>query len=279
VSFSDPEGAQKWYNAHFHPVWGEDKMLGVIMSLRDITGRKTSELKEKKITEDLIQRNKELEQFAYIISHNLRAPVANIIGVADALTDNETEPEDREYFMEGLKSAVKKLDTIITDLNRILQMKHEVNENKELVRFSQLVNDIKFSLGNTTEKEIFQLKWNFDEADEMVTLKSYMHSIFFNLISNSIKYKQPDLIPVIEIISRKTPKKIELIFRDNGLGIDLEKNGSQLFGLYKRFHQHTAEGKGMGLYMVKTQVETLNGKINVKSKVNEGTEFRIEFEI
>ena len=279
VSFDDTDGSIKWFYAHFHPVWGEDKkMLGVVMSLMDITEHKTSELQEKKITSELIQRNKDLEQFAYIISHNLRAPVANIIGVSEALSDENIEEEEKIFFMEGLKTSARKLDGIITDLNRILQMKHEVNQNKEVVRFSQIVDDIKFTITGVTEKEMFQLKYNFDEVDEMMTLKSYMHSIFYNLISNSLKYKKPGLIPVIEIKSHKIEHKIVLTFTDNGLGIDLVKNGDKLFGLYKRFNQDAAEGKGMGLYMVKTQVETLNGKISVKSKVNEGTEFKIEFE-
>ncbi len=280
VSFPEPDGSIKWYYAHFHPVWSEEqKMLGVIMSLRDITERKTSEIQEKKITAELIQRNKDLEQFAYIISHNLRAPVANIIGVADALNDVQIEEDERIFFLEGLKTSAKKLDDIITDLNRILQMKHEVNENKEIVHFSQLVKDIKFTIVGLAETDLFQIKYDFTEVDEMLTLKSYIHSIFYNLISNSLKYKQPDLIPVIEIVSRKYDNKIELTFIDNGLGIDLKKNGEQLFGLYKRFHQKAAEGKGMGLFMVKTQVETLGGKITVESAVGEGTTFKIEFEI
>lgn len=280
VNYNEPDGVEKWYYAHFHPVWSNNKeMLGVIMSLRDITDRKTSEIQEKKITSELIRRNKDLEQFAYIISHNLRAPVANIIGISDALNDDNLGDEDKAIFAEGLNSSAKKLDMVITDLNRILQMKHEVNENKEKVQFSQIVNDIRFSIAGIRENEMFQIKCDFTEVDEMTTLKSYMHSIFYNLISNSLKYKRPDITPVIEITSHKLNNKIELIFKDNGLGIDLEKNGEQLFGLYKRFHQQAAEGKGMGLYMVKTQVETLDGRITVKSIVNQGTEFKIVFGI
>ena len=84
--------------------------------------------------------------------------------------------------------------------------------------------------------------------------------------------------PVIEITSRRVSDKIQLYFKDNGLGIDLGKRGDQVFGLYKRFHNHV-EGKGMGLFMVKTQVESMGGKISIVSEVNQGTEFRIEFEL
>ena len=103
--------------------------------------------------------------------------------------------------------------------------------------------------------------------------------IFYKLISNSIKYKQSGLAPVIEIKSRKLADKIELSFKDNSIGMDLETKSEQIFGLYKRFHPQHAEGKGMGLFMVKTQVETLGGKISVQSKVNVGTEFKIEFDV
>ena len=248
------------------------------MSLRDITERKTSELQEKKITAELIQRNKDLEQFAYIISHNLRAPVANIIGISDALRDDTFDENEKTIFMDGLHDSAKKLDNVITDLNRILQLKHGLNENKEKVQFSNIVNDIKFSIGGMSAHEIFQINCDFEAIDEMITLKSYLHSIFYNLISNSLKYRKPDQAPVIEIVSRKQENNIELVFRDNGIGIDMEKNGDLVFGLYKRFNHHLAEGKGMGLFMVKTQVETIGGKISVKSKLNEGTEFIIELE-
>jgi signal transduction histidine kinase len=81
---------------------------------------------------------------------------------------------------------------------------------------------------------------------------------------------------VIDISSGKSDDKIQLVFKDNGLGIDLDKKGDQVFKLYKRFHSHV-EGKGVGLFMVKTQVETLGGTISISSEVNKGTEFSIEF--
>ena len=122
------------------------------------------------------------------------------------------------------------------------------------------------------------LLFDFSEVDEMLTVKSYLHSIFYNLISNSLKYHQPGIPPEIEIRSHKLGNKIELLFKDNGMGIDMKAKGAQVFGLYKRFHSVSAEGKGMGLYMVKTQVESLGGKISIESGVNAGTTFKIEFE-
>lgn len=244
---------------------------------RDITERKMGEMDRTKITHDLIQRNKDLEQFAYIISHNLRAPVANILGITSALHSMQLGQDKEKQMKSDLKTCTKKLDDVIKDLNYILQVKREVTERKEILRFSELLTSIQLCIDGMIRKADVQFITDFTAVDEMEAFKSYLYSIFFNLISNSIKYRRPHTPPIIEIFSRKYDNKIELIFRDNGLGIDLEKKGSQVFGLYKRFHSHT-EGKGMGLFMTKTQVEALGGKISVHSQVNHGTEFRIEFD-
>ena len=181
--------------------------------------------------------------------------------------------------MDGLSESVKRLDDVIIDLNNILQTKHGLSQNKGMVHFSKIANNIHTSIEKLIKKEKAVLVWDFSEVDELITIKSYLHSIFYNLISNSLKYHQPGIPPVIVIKSHKLKDKIELLFKDNGMGIDLEKEGDQVFGLYKRFHTESAEGKGMGLYMVKTQVEMIGGKISISSEVNKGTEFKIEFEI
>ncbi|MGX7668896.1 PAS domain S-box protein [Flavobacterium pedocola] len=254
---------------------GTKALLG---SFQNITERKRMESERQKMLDEMLQRNRDLEQFAYIVSHNLRAPVANIIGISDYMQNTEVEAEEQEEMNSGLRKSVQRLDDVIKDLNNILQMKREISEKKETVVFSDLLDNIRSSIINLIEKEEVTFRSDFTAVDEIMTLKSYLHSIFYNLISNSIKYRRPEATPVIEIKSAVQENKIEILFKDNGLGIDLEKRGDQVFGLYKRFHTH-AEGKGMGLYMVKTQVETLGGTIAIKSKINEGTEFKIEFEI
>ncbi len=279
LSYSQEDGSEKWYSINCAPVLGNtNTVLGVIISERDITRKKLLELQEKKITADLIQRNSDLEQFAYIVSHNLRGPVATILGISELVSDKNLHEEEKNYFMDGLISSVKKLDEVIIDLNHIIHAKTTINEKREWVSFSQLVADVSASLQFIANDDSLNIRHDFAEAEGMETIKSYMHSIFYNLVSNSIKYRQPTGPLAIEVSSRKTQGKLELVFKDNGMGIDLKKKGDQLFGLYKRFHTTLAEGKGMGLFMVKTQVETLGGKISVDSEVSVGTEFIIEFE-
>lgn len=259
------------------PIMDESgQVIGASKIMRDITEQKTMELERDKIMEELIQRNRDLEQFSYIVSHNLRAPVANIIGISDFMQRPGLNPTKKEQLGEGLSKSVQALDLVIKDLNQILKSKREISEQNSRVNFSELLHAIKLSIANLVKQERVHFIIDFTEAEEMVTLKSYLYSIFYNLITNSIKYRQPHTDPVIEIRSKLTQSGIELMFKDNGLGIDLKKKGEQVFGLYKRFHSHT-EGKGMGLYMVKTQVETLGGKISIESEVNKGTVFKIEF--
>ena len=271
-------GELYWEMASISPVKNSfGKITHFIAIKEDITETKQTHESLKKMAVELTQQNKYLEQFAYIISHNLRSPVANIIGIANTLKEADITEEEQAIMMEGLSFSVKKLDEVILDLNNILHIKKEVNEAKEKVAFSKLLDDIKLSISNLIEKENVNIKHDFSEVDEIFTLKSYMRSIFYNLISNSIKYRQPQISPAIEIKSKRINGKIKLIFKDNGLGIDLNENGDQVFGLYKRFHNHQ-EGKGLGLFMTKMQVETLNGKISISSEINKGTEFKIELE-
>lgn len=253
----------------------DKRPLRMVGAMSDITTEKTLSIERDKITSDLLQRNRDLEQFSFIVSHNLRQPVANIMGLVNLIMNGSQLSEaDSKKCLEGLFLSSSKLDNVIKDLSYILQVRKEVNERKEPVSFSQLVDDIKISIQGLIQKEEVTIETDFKEADSIHTLKSYMYSIFFNLISNSIKYRNGEA-PVIRISSKKINDRIVLTFKDNSMGIDLAKQSGKIFGLYHKFHSHK-EGKGMGLYMTKTQVEILGGSITVQSAVNHGAEFSIE---
>jgi PAS domain S-box-containing protein len=279
TSYESEDEHVKWYEVRWESVANDKREnIGFVLAFKNITERKLSELERDRITTDLVKRNTDLEEFAYIISHNLRAPVANILGASTALNTMELTPAEKEKLSNGINISAIKLDEVINDLNQILQGKGGINEIKEIVHFSDLVDSVKISISNLIDNNNINIRYDFAEIDEFYALKPYLYSIFFNLISNSVKYRRQQVDTVIRIRSGVHENKIELTFADNGVGIDLKKNGDQIFGLYKRFHSGV-EGKGMGLFMVKTQVEALGGKISVESEENEGTEFKIEFEI
>jgi PAS domain S-box-containing protein len=276
MSYLKPDGSTQWNNVRWLDVkTADNRHAGFILANKDITETKTAMLDRERVTADLIQHVQDLEQFTYIISHNLRAPVANIIGLSEMLKEDILEPDEKREVVERVSQSIMTIDSVIQDLNHILQSRELVNEKKEDVYFIDLVNAIKTSIHNTIVNEKVTFNCLFEIAS-MFTVKSYLYSIFYNLCSNSIKYRQAGVAPLITINSRRHKGNLELYFKDNGKGIDLDKNAAQLFGLYKRFDT-TTEGKGMGLFMVKTQVEAIGGTIKIKSKPDHGTEFVIQF--
>ncbi|WP_179415988.1 ATP-binding protein [Mucilaginibacter sp. E4BP6] len=279
LSIAGNNGVTKWHQVRWLNVKNSgNKNWGFILENKDITEIKTATLERDRITNDLTQHNRDLEQFTYIISHNLRAPVANILGLTNILKDHGQgmDAETQQEVIDRIFTSTKNIDTTIKDLNQILQTRKPVGSKKEKIEFESMVDAVKTSLRNTIALEKVKIDCDFTSVASIFTTRSYLYSIFYNLTSNSIKYRKADVAPLISITSKKVDDKIELHFKDNGKGIDLDKNAEDVFGLYKRFDT-SVEGKGMGLFMVKTQVSALGGSINVESKLGEGTEFILQF--
>jgi PAS domain S-box-containing protein len=270
------DGVYKCYSFIINPIWTNKTIIGLSCFAHDITVQKEEQKEKEKMIYDIIQHNQDLEQFSYIVSHNLRAPTANIIGFTEILQDEILTKQEQKELLQGLSASVLGLDSIIKDINFILQSQREVHNKKEVIVFSKLVEDIILSIGNLIDIKSMQIMTDFAEVDEIYSLKVYMYSIFYNLISNSVKYSKPNQKQFIDIKSKNENGKIILTFKDNGLGFDMKSKSDKIFGLYNRFHSHV-EGKGMGLFMVKTQVESLGGEISVVSELNEGTKFTIVF--
>ncbi|WP_316748418.1 PAS domain-containing protein [Pedobacter gandavensis] len=270
----EKDGTEKWFALKWIGVNDdENQYWGFILSIKDITEQKNIAKAQNETTSELIRRNKDLEQFTYVVSHNLRAPVANIMGLSDLLSDMD-DPATATELMYGLRTSIKNLDTVIKDLNYVLTVKKDAPDRmKELVEIQTLVDEIKGSINNLIVSENMTFEYQLEE-EKIYTVRGYLYSIFYNLILNSIKYRQPDISPRMILKTYLTGKNLNIIFEDNGKGIDLKKYGSQLFGLYKRFDVDI-EGKGMGLFMVKTQVEDLGGTIQVSSEPGKGSIFHI----
>jgi signal transduction histidine kinase len=269
-------GMSEWYHISMNAVKDQyDKTIGLCCSAIRITSAKSAEIERFRLTDDLIQRNRDLEQFSYIVSHNLRAPLANITGLAQVLKQADLSLNERLETESFLFQSVLKLDEVVKDLNHILQVQREIREKKGRVILSELLNDVLTGFHLVIERENIIVLTDFSEAKELFTIKSYLYSIFYNLISNSIKYRQHDKTTIIDIRSWEEYRKIMIKFKDNGRGIDLARKKNEVFGLYNRFHLDI-EGKGMGLFMVKSQVKTLGGDINVQSEPGVGTTFLIE---
>ncbi|RYD57872.1 MAG: PAS domain S-box protein [Sphingobacteriales bacterium] len=246
----------------------------IIGTMVDITRKKILELEQQKIISDLTQKNRDLEQFSHILSHNVRAPISTMLGLIDVY-NSFSEPAEKQAALDGIDQSVHKLEHVIRDLNDILSVKNALSEVKSKVNLQSLLEEVKSLLDTTIRGKEAKIIANFGDVTELYTIRAYITSIFYNIVANSLKYAHPGRIPEISISGIRLDEQIvQLRFTDNGIGIDTTKNQSKLFGLYNRFN-FTVEGRGLGLFMVKTQVEALKGTIELSSELDKGTDIYI----
>lgn len=238
-----------------------------------------NELLEEEVakkTKELVIYNQQLEQFAFAAAHNLRAPVARILGLGEILRHISGNEEEERQVIRSIMDSIFNLDTVIKDLNIILEVKTNINSQLTEVNFSDELKFIKSNL----EKEIRESKCGileyFQEAPSVTSVKAYVDSILFNLVSNALKYRSPNRKLRIILRTSRVGNFICLEVQDNGLGINLEKYGKDVFSLYKRFHTHT-EGKGLGLHLVKMQAIAMGGRVEINSVPDQGSTFKVLF--
>lgn len=226
--------------------------------------------------QQLIEHNNQLEQFSFITAHNLRAPLARILGLANVL-EITADIEEREKLLLMLVSSTRDLDQVIKDLNIILEIKKQTG-NLSTVNLETVFERVTKILEKECEETGATISKNFLEAIEIEAVAPYVESILYNLVSNALKYRHPNRKPDIKVSTSRMKDFICLKVEDNGLGIDLDKHKQNLFNLYRRFHFHM-EGKGLGLHLVKTQIMALGGKIDVESEPDKGTAFLVYFKV
>jgi signal transduction histidine kinase len=241
----------------------------------EVTMRKESEGNIKKLFDDLSLSYKNLEQFSYVVSHNMRAPLANIKGFVSLYEKSRPGTEQNSQIVSYVETAANHLDEILSDLNYILKNRERALENKEELDFKKMANEICRSLSKEISTTEAKVKIQSLGSVYIFTIKSALTNILYNLIQNAIKYRRNFEIPKIDIeFDASDPVFYYIKVRDNGIGIDLSKYKDRVFKLYSRLN-NTVDGKGIGLYLVKTQVEVLGGTIDIESELNKGTTFTI----
>jgi signal transduction histidine kinase len=233
--------------------------------------RRTLELKNANL--ELLQRNDQLEQYAYITAHNLRGPVARLKGLIFLFDKLEgTNKENRDVFGKIARSA-HEMDDVLTDMNAILEVKTNAQGRTAFVKIGAALEKAREALQDKIIDARPQIKVEL-RVEEVYGNPAYMEGIFENLLDNSMKYRSAKRELQIGIISRKDKGQVVIEVKDNGIGIDMKRSAGKIFRLYQRFHEH-GEGKGLGLYLVKTQVEAMGGSISIESEVDVGTTLSI----
>jgi signal transduction histidine kinase len=230
----------------------------------------------------LINKIQQLEELNYIIAHNLRGPARNINMLATALNAKHggsqdedtlviaeafTEKEATDLILEGAGALTESLDTLM----EVAKISLNKNIQYDSCNVEQMVQNITSQLSGVMYEKHATITSRLAIKDISYPAV-YLESMLYNFISNAIKYSRRDVAPEIVVSTSKVQGKVILSVKDNGLGIDLDRFGDKIFKLNQVFH-HGFDSKGVGLFLTKSQIEALGGSVEVKSKINEGTEF------
>ena len=270
-------GEEFWINFSMIPVTDKEGEHSHWISIqRDVTVEKEREKEREQLIRELTQNNKDLKQFSYITSHNLRAPLSNLTGLLNLIEEIPIEDSELKEIINGFSKSTHLLNETINDLVKVIIIKDNPSVQKEKLFikdvFENVFNQLSFLI--SSNKPILKIDLEVETIFDIN--KSYLESIFLNLLTNAINYREPSRQLRITIATKVEDNNLFMTFKDNGIGIDLEKNNDKIFGLYQRFHNYP-ESKGLGLYLVKSQVESMGGTISVDSIVGKGTTFTIVF--
>jgi signal transduction histidine kinase len=250
----------------------EEELTVLNENLEYLIQKRTAELTHA--LDELTIKKNGLEEFSYITSHNLRGPIAQLLGLTSIF--NAADPADpfNQEVIARLQQSAQQLDEVIHDLNRVLVFGDEA-AGQAPVLISDLVSTVLASLDHDIVSSGTSISLDFAEVDLVVTIKDYLASVLYHLLSNAIKYRSDVRPPQVWVRAKRVDEEVCLEVSDNGLGIDLATvNQYKIFGMYQRLHTHT-EGKGLGLYLAKAQVEALHGRIELDSKLGWGSTFKI----
>ncbi|SHI97079.1 sensor histidine kinase [Aquimarina spongiae] len=265
-----------WVKAIGKPVYNESKeIIGIRGVFQDIDEVKSKELRLERSLEIIASQNSRLFNFAHIVSHNLRSHTSNLSLLVQLIEDVEN-PDEKIGLINEIKEISSSLNTTIEHLNEIVAIHTNKDQEKKIVKFQDALNIVTNGIGQMISLSNTQIITDFTRLNEISYIPAYLESILLNLITNAIKYKHPDRDPIIAIKAYEEEGSNYLKVSDNGRGIDMKLFKDKIFGMYKTFH-YNKDAVGIGLFLTKNQIESLDGSISVESEVDKGTTFLIEF--
>lgn len=258
------------------PLIGTDgKAYGLLGLSMDISHLKKQESELRNLINVTSLQNKKLVNFAHIVSHNLRSHTANFSMLLDFLV-HETDEDEKEKILEMLTMASNNLLETLENLNEVVSISTNVGQEKKSVNLNEKIASVSHNLSSFMRNYNATIVNKVGDDTSVRVVPAYLESILMNFITNAVKYRDPERPPVITLSTTQSESYTILSIADNGLGIDLDKHGDKLFGMYKTFHEN-AEARGIGLYITKNQIEAMDGKVSASSTVGKGTTFNIYF--
>lgn len=266
-------GEVVWLSWTSMPIPGENVVFAIA---KNITHKKKQEQDRNLLLSNLTKINNDLKQLTYTTSHDLRAPVSNLLSVFGLLDTAKIQDEETLEFIEMLKASTESLKDTLNSYVDELTKKSVLRAYTEEVDMAGCLEAVLLSLSALIQHSKAKIDVDFSAFSKIRFNKIGLESVFLNLITNSIKYAKPDCQPSIFICSKTEDGINQLIFADEGQGFDMEKVKDHIFGLNQKFHQHN-DSKGIGLYLVHNYITSAGGRIAVESRVNEGSTFTISF--
>lgn len=265
-----------WVDCTIVPfVDNEGKPYQYIAIQRDITHTKNAEFELNKSFSLVNEQNKRLLNFSYIVSHNLRSHTSNIISILNFLEKEDSETE-KEELMQHLKRVSNSLNDTLFNLNEVVSIRNNINL---IIEPLNLLEYIQQSIRVLEEQIRIKNVVIINEVEKNIMVQynpAYLESILLNFISNAVKYSSAERQAEIALSVIYENSEMCLKIRDNGIGIDLKKNGDKLFGMYKTFNNNP-DARGIGLFITKNQIDAMGGRVEVESELGKGSTFKIFF--
>jgi len=239
----------------------------------DITIMKEAEKDLNNSLQIVTEQNKRLLNFSYIVSHNLRSHTSNIESIISLIESADSEVERKE-MMDLLKSVSNSLDETMKHLNEVVNINTNINLVTKPLNLNKYINKAKEVLLENIRLNDVTFITNIPDDATINYNSAYLESIFYNLISNAIRYRDPQRKPVITINLFKEKDNDVIEISDNGIGIDLVRNGDKIYGMYKTFSTNP-DARGIGLFITKNQIDAMGGTITLESEPNVGSTFKI----
>ncbi len=239
---------------------------------KDVAQNAQQQLEEQK--KELLRHTQNLEQFAYVATHDLRAPIINLDGIIKIFRKRGYVNEENSDIYKRIEHSVLRVKNTLHDLIEVVTAKEAFEDEIELLTFSEELSDVLEDLEIQINDSKAVIKSDFSAAPSIHYISRFLRSILQNLLTNAIRYRSPERTAEINVVTRQLSGSVLLTIQDNGLGMD-EKQKEKVFGLFQRLSKE-AGGKGMGLYITKSQVEMCGGSIDFTSKPGEGTTFIID---
>jgi len=275
-TFLDPSGHPLHHLRRMFPVYDENGQLSMVIGFgMEISDRKALEEKQARLVRQLSTQNTQLIDFCTIVSHNLRAPLVNISMLVDLLSTSR-DPDEHLLLFSKLRPVLENLHSTFNELVESIQIRQNHEIKSEKLSVQDCLSRTKENLQAEMQRLDAEVESDLELAPVINFPPQYLKSILLNLVSNALKYHYPGRPPRIRVATKREKDKIILSVTDNGLGVDLVKHRDNFFKIGKVFHRHP-DAKGFGLFMTKTQVEAMGGRIWAESEPQVGTTFHIEF--